>query len=176
MRKTKDILIPYFLATLIFLFVSLPLLHRYLEQRAILVIEGKELEREDAHVAEIIRAEGELIPYVLILNEIRKGLPGDASLPSVIRYLETVTIDSGLNLASIGPFSTTESPERDNLKETALDMTVISNNYSSIKSLMRELERSIKLINIVSATITPIVGEEGELRFSLSLSLKTYSY
>ncbi len=176
MRKTKEILIPYFLTILISLFVSLPLFHRYLEQRAILAVERKELEREDAHIDEIIRAESELIPYALILNEIRRGLPDDASLPSVIRYLEAMTIDSGLSLANIGSFSTADSPERERLKETTLEMTVTSNNYSSVKSFMRELERSIKLINIASATITPVSGDEGELRFSLSLSLKTYSY
>ncbi len=176
MRKTKDILIPYFLAVLISLFISLPLFHGYLEQRAILAVEREELEREGAHVDEIIRAESELVPYALVLNEIRRGLPDDVALPSIIRYLEILTIDSGLNLAEIGSFSTTESPERDRLKETTLEMTVISNNYSSIKSFMRELERSIKLINIAGASIAPVIGEEGEVRFSLSLSLKTYSY
>lgn len=176
MRKTKEILIPYFLATLISLFILLPLFQGYLKEAAILAAEREELEREDTYVDEIIRVESELAPYTLVLNEIKRGLPDEASLPSVIRYLETLVINSGLNLASIGSFSTTESFEGDRLKETTLEMTIISNNYSSIKSFIRELEKSIKLINIVSARVAPIAGEEGELRFSLSLSLKTYSY
>lgn len=176
MYKTKNILILYFLAILISLFVSLPLFQGYLEQRAILAVEKEELEREGAHVEEIIKAESELIPYSSILAEIKRGLPSDPALPSLIRYLEGLVVDSGLQMADIGSFSTTESPERPDLKETTIEMRVVSNNYSSLKSFMRELERSIKLINISSATIAPVAGEEGEVRFSLSLSLKTYSY
>ncbi len=176
MTKTKNILIPYFLAILISLFISLPIFHGYLEERAVLAVEEEELEREGAYVEEIIRAENELVPYSIILTEVQRGIPSNPALPSLIRYLESLVIDSGLQLSNIGSFSTSESPERPHLKETTMELGVVSNSYSSIKSFMRELERSIKLINISSASISPTSGEEGETNFSLSLSLKTYSY
>ncbi len=176
MIKTKNILIPYFLAILISLFASLPLFHGYLEKRAILAMEEEELEREEVHVEEMVRAESELLPYIGVLNEIQSGLPSNPALPSLIRYLEGLVVDSGLQLSNIGSFSTSELPERSHLKETTIEVEIISNNYSSIKSFMRELERSIKLINISRVLISPVVGEEGEAGFSLFLSLKTYSY
>jgi len=176
MHKTKNILILYFLAILISLFVSLPLFQDYLKERATLAMEKKELEREGAYVEEIIRAKNELVPYDSILADIQRGLPSDPSLPSLIRHLEELTIDSGLQIASIGSFSTIELPERPGLKETTIEMKTVSNSYDLLKGFIRELERSIRLINISSATIAPVVGEEDEIRFSLSLSLKTYSY
>ena len=176
MYKTKNILILYFLAILISLFVSWPFFQDYLEERAILAIEKERLEQEGLYVEETIRVKEELIPYSSILEEIRKGLPADPALPSLIRHLEGLVADSGLQMAGIGPFSTTELSERPGLKETTIEMSVVGNSYNSLKSFMRELERSIKLFNISSATIAPVAGEEGAAHFSLTLSLKTYSY
>ena len=176
MYKTKNILILYFLAILISIFVSLPIFQGYLVERAILAAEKERLEREGAYIEETIRVKDELIPYSSILEEIRKGLPSDPALPSLIRHLEGLVAGSGLQMADIGPFSTTDSLERPGLKETTIEMRVVSNSYNSLKSFMRELERSIKLFNISSATIAPVDGGEGEALFSLTLSLKTYSY
>ena len=176
MHKTKNILILYFLAILISLFVFLPIFQGYLEQRRILAAEKERLEREEVYVEETIRVKEELIPYSSILEEIGKGIPSDPVLPSLIRYLEGLVAGSGLQMVDIGPFSTTELPERPGLRETTIEMIVVSNSYNSLKNFMRELERSIKLFNISGAIIAPVDGEEGEARFSLTLSLKTYSY
>ena len=176
MYKTKNILIFYFLAILISLFISLPLFQDYLKERTILSAEKERLEREGVYVEETIRVKEELIPYSSILEEIKKGLPSDPALPSLIRHLEGLVAGSGLQMADIGPFSTTELSERPGLRETTIEMRVVSNSYNSLKSFMRELEQSIKLFSISSATIAPVDGEEGAARFSLILSLKTYSY
>ncbi len=184
MIKTKNILIPYFFAILISLFVSLPFFHSYLAERAKLAVMKEELNREDIHVREIIKAENEIMPYVNILNEIKKGMPSDPALPSTIYYLERVAVDSGLQLSNIGSFSTSDSPDRLNLKETTIEMGVVGGSYSSLKGFIKELERSVKLFDIVSASISPSSGADdtGETeassgaRFLLSLKLKTYSY
>jgi hypothetical protein len=45
-----------------------------LAERAKLAVMKEELNREDIHVREIIKAENEIMPYVNILNEIKKGI------------------------------------------------------------------------------------------------------
>ena len=174
--EIKKILIFYFLAILILFFVSLPLFHDYLAQRAILIAERENLEHEEIHLNEMMKIKSELVPYNSILKDIERGLPADPALPSLIRHLEELVINSGLQMTDIGPFSTTELTERPNLRETSIEMKVVSNSYDSLKNFIEELERSIRLINISSATIASEVDEENRIRFSLSLSLKTYSY
>ncbi len=175
MLKTKNILIPYFFAVIIALFISLPLYHDFLNERVILSKEKEELEREDIYVEAIRTAERELVPYVPILEELKRGLPSSSSVPSVIRYLEKTVSDSGLQLDNISSYTTAEMAERPHMRETIIEMAVVGNNYSSLKSFIEELERSIKIIIIENATIS-LTTEDEEIRFALSLSIKTYSY
>ncbi len=176
MNKIKNILIPYFIAVLIILFASLPLFRNYLTEKERLAFEKEELSREDAYIEGMKKIDRDLDNHRNLFEEINKGLPSDPNLPSTIKYLEDLTASAGLSLDSIGPYSTSDAPERANLKETTIDMSVSGNSYLGVKNFMRELESTIKLFNIVSATISPSAGESGATRFSLSVTLKTYSY
>ena len=175
MFKIKNILIPYFLSIVITLFVLLPLYHNLLTERAILVKEKEKLEGENIYIEAMKIADKELEPYDLILRKIESGIPLHSSIPSVIKHLELLVLDSGLQLISIGPFTTSRVIKRPHLHETRVEMKVVGNDYSSLKNFLKELERSVKIITIESASIS-LIEEEERTRFELALAIKTYSY
>jgi len=179
MIQTKNILISYFFTILVISFVTLPFYHRFLIERGELAQEKEKIEREDLRLATITEVERELAPYIEILNKIKTAIPADPALPSLIKHLELIVSASGLQLDSIGSFSVSEPAEGSRLRKTKVEIKVLGHDYQSLKDFIKELERSMRIIVIESASISTVTEEEGAdggTRFALSLSIKTYSY
>ncbi len=174
MIQIKNILISYFSATLVILFVTLPFYHNFLIERGILAQEKEKIEREDIRFGVIKETERDLVPYTEVLDKIKTAFPADPAIPSLIKHLELIVSISGLQLANIGPFSVSEPVEGTRLREIKGEVKVMSPDYQSLKNFIKELEKSMRIIAIENISIST-VAEEGA-KFALLLSIKTYSY
>ncbi len=135
-------------------------------------IEKKEAEfkskREYLQILEEIKAELEESKEELL--KINTALPSDPSVPSLFNYLQSVASGSGLIVAEISPFAVSPSGVFSDLKEITFNIK-ISGSYSSVKSFILTLERTARLIEIESISLSPT----GDGSFGFSFKLKTFS-
>ncbi len=180
MLKIKNILIPYFIAILISLFVLLPLYKSYVIERERLRSEERRLETEERHIQDLRAAEQEILQNQQLLARIDAGLPDTPSTPSIIRHLEERAESQGLGIRSVGPFTVSDSIDRPGLRETRISLEVTHSDYRKLEEFILDLESSAKIIAIESVSVSLAsrsVGEDQEEEvYNMNFSLRTYSY
>ncbi|MBZ1356696.1 MAG: type 4a pilus biogenesis protein PilO [Candidatus Nealsonbacteria bacterium] len=172
MDKNKKTLTLFFLATLIGLFVIIPLYQKYLLEGSKLSAEEEKLEIEDRSLEVLRAAEIDLREYQEELGKVRKALPDNPSVASVVSFIEERVRAHGLIFSEIQPFTVSSYPDRGQLKETIISLKIEGATYPQMKRFLESLEKSIKIIVVESISFE--LGEEE--RFSFDLTLKTYSY
>lgn len=105
------------------------------------------------------------------ISRIQTTLPSNPSVPSLFNYLQRVSSEYGLILTEISPFSVSSSSSFTDLRETTFSIKA-SGSYSSIKDFISSLEKSARLIEVESISLSP--GQE--TAFEINLRLKTFSY
>jgi Tfp pilus assembly protein PilO len=104
------------------------------------------------------------------LAKVDSALPTDPSVPSLFNYLQVAASQAGLILTEISPFSVADSSALAGLKEIGFNVK-ISGTYPSVKSFISTLERSARMIEVESISLSS--SEEGS--FNFDLGLKTFS-
>ncbi len=173
MNQNKKTSILFFLATLIGLFVLVPFYQEYLIERVKLSAEEEKLKIEDRNLEALRATERDLRVHQEELDEIRKALPDNPSVNSVVVFVEERIRAHGLIFSEMDSFSIDNYPGKEPLKETIINLEIDGASYLQIKRFLADLESSIKIIAVENIFFEP--DEEGE-RFSFTLTLKTYSY
>ena len=134
------------------------------------------VQAEEEYILDLMNLEARLAEeYKEDLVRIDSALPDKkahaSAIPSLYNYLRNAAAGSGLVLVDIRPFNTSASARFPLLQETVFNIK-LAGSYSSLKSFLETLERSLRLIQIENISFP--ASEEGV--FTFSLSLKVYSY
>jgi Tfp pilus assembly protein PilO len=105
------------------------------------------------------------------VSKIKTALPASPSVPSLFNYLQRTASGSGLILTEISPFTVSLSGTLTDLRETVFTIKA-SGSYSSFKNFISTLEKSARLIEVESISLS----SNPEELFSFNLKLKTFSY
>lgn len=130
-----------------------------------------ELQYTQDYFSDLNKLSTELKKYSAELSKIDSALPLDPSLPSLFRFLQKTSSESGLVLKRLGQVSSNSLPERGKLKEYSLDLS-LSGSYLSFKSFLSALEKTARLIEIESFSFSSLEGPP----FTFSLKIKFHSY
>ncbi len=161
-----------FLASLIIgLAVLLPKYQDLSATSASVKIEREKVKIEKEYYSSVLSISEELKDYETELSKIGSSLPEDASLPSLLNFLEKAVSQAGLIIDSISPSSSSPSPDLKNVREVRVSMTV-SGDYSAFKNLVSILERSSRLIEVENISFSHQRPSDNEY----NLRIKAYSY
>lgn len=118
--------------------------------------------------------------YLDELSKINAALSSLGSpMPSLLKFLQESSIQSGLLLKSVSP-SMNDTSEKSNLKELKVDLD-LEGSYSSFKNFLSVLENSSRLIETESISFSlenPLAQGETQRKTSSSfnLQIKAFSY
>lgn len=117
--------------------------------------------------------------YLDELSKISSSLPSGTAMPSLLKFLQESSAQSGLLLKSIDP--TTEDPLRDSDVKTLKVAMDLEGSYSSFKNFLAVLENSARLIeaeNISFSSDRSLQKKEKkpEDLSSFHLEIKTFSH
>jgi len=177
MNNIKKSIIFYFISILVIVFV-MPLVYKnFLVAKENLNAEQKRLEQQSAYFEEMRRLEKELEEYSVQLTKIETAIPENPSIPSIIKYVESIANNSGVILYDIGSFSTEKFGDHPTLQETTFEIEVEGLNYAEVKRFFDGIESSAKVFLIEEVDIAREEEEEsGAIRFKALATIKTYSY
>jgi Tfp pilus assembly protein PilO len=133
--------------------------------------ERAEIQLKKEYVLMLDEAMAELESNKAEVSKIRTALPVNPSVPSLFNYLQRTASGSGLILTEISPFTVSSSVAFANLKQTVFTIKA-SGPYPSFKNLISTLEKSARLIEVESISLSS--GQEES--FDFNLRLKTFSY
>lgn len=117
------------------------------------------------------------------INKLEAVIPGVSSsldIPALYVFFETVSRENGFRLDSINvgskdvgiKGSATAKPKITSTRSGLQEISVVidgAGSYESIKSFMRAIESNLRLVEVVSFSLSPRGSE-----FSLSIAFKTY--
>ena len=131
---------------------------------------GGELQSQREYLQMLDEIKAELEENKEEIAKVNTTLPVNSSLPSLFNFLQKTSSESGLILTEISPFTISSSKEFANLKEAIFSVEV-SGSYSSLKNFISTLEKSARLIEVESISLS----SAGEGTFNFDLRLKTFS-
>ncbi|KPJ73637.1 hypothetical protein AMJ48_00155 [Parcubacteria bacterium DG_74_1] len=132
-----------------------------------------ELQRTKDYFTDLYNMSEELKEYQESLSKIDSALPSELSFPSLLDYLEKISAENDLILASIGEVTTYALDQRPNIQEHRLGFS-LAGSYSSFKEWLHTLEKSSRLIEVTSIDFS--TSQLGQDYFIFALGIKFYSY
>ncbi|MFH1462398.1 MAG: type 4a pilus biogenesis protein PilO [bacterium] len=134
----------------------------------------KNLEQQEQYFLNLDQIKEKLEEHDKALVKISSALPDDASLPSLLNFIQKASSQSGLVLKGISPFAISSYENIANLQETQLSVQVFG-SYPSFKNLLSILEESSRIIQMGNVSFSsPKEGDES--LFTFNVSIKVYSY
>ena len=132
------------------------------------------LEQKKVIFLTLIEYRDKLGKYQEQLTKIAFALPDDIelNLPSLFRFLQKTSAETGLILTKIKPFDISSLEERPEIKKTKFGIQV-KGTYVSFKAFLVKLEKSARIIKVEN--ISFFDTEEGEL-FNFDIIISVYSY
>jgi len=150
-----------------------------------------ELQYKEQYLLSLKEASEELEKYKDELAKVDSAIPSNPSLPVLFAFIQKATQYNGLVPKNLGSFLVNIIPASPTIKETHLDFEV-SGNYASIKDFLHALEKSARLIEVESISLSPETktptfspspsssapsGEtEKEPSLAVTFKIKVYSY
>ena len=156
-------------------FVSWPRYQELKSTQAKIAEKGVELQYKEQYFRDITDAAKELTQYKEELLKVNSILPSDPSIPALFSFLQTAASQNGLILEglNLSGISEVSGAEGSGVKEINVNLAV-SGSYSSLKSLLSTLEKTSRLIEV--ETISLSAPQEADKPFSFNLAIKTHSY
>jgi len=128
-----------------------------------------ELQSKEKYFSDLTDVLEQLKEYEIQLSKIDSAIPPDVSLPALFNFLQTAASQNGLVLEEMSPgFTTTQ----ERFRETSISL-VVTGSYSSFKSFLSTLEKSVRMIELESISFSS--PEETGL-FTFNLRIKVHSY
>jgi Tfp pilus assembly protein PilO len=156
-------------------FVSWPRYQELKNTQAKIAEKEVELQYKEQHFRDLTDAAKELTKYKEELLKIDSILPSDPSIPALFSFLQTAASQNGLTLEGLNLSAVSEvsGSEGSGIKEISVSLNV-SGSYPSLKSLLSTLEKTSRLIEV--ETISLSAPQEADKPFSFNLAIKTHSY
>ena len=132
------------------------------------------LEQRQAHFLKVKKYRDMLEGYQEQLAKITSALPDDAelNLPSLFRFLQRTSAETGLILTEIGSFTISPLEQKPEIKKTQFGFQV-KGPYAAFKTFLIRLERSARIIKVEDVSFSS--PDEGEL-FTFDITIKVHSY
>lgn len=135
-----------------------------------------EIQERERYFEELERTAEELKKYQSQLAKIDCALPSESDssdlLAALFYFLQNTSSNSGLILDKISDSSSRSSSDFKGLKETEVTLNG-SGSYSSLKNFLVVLEKSARLIEVESISLSST--KEGDY-LDFNLKIKVYSY
>jgi len=130
-----------------------------------------ELQTKEDYVQKLKQTSQELKQYTAELSIINSALPADASLPTLLDFLQKISSENGLILKSTKRTGISALEESE-IKETQISLQLMG-DYPSLKNFLQILEKSARLIEVNSISL--LAPEEPGL-FTFDIIIKIHSY
>lgn len=155
-------------------FIIKPKIDVFKLQNADVAAAVETLQTEQAYVNSLeqsIAAAQTIVPDVL--RQVDEALPREQRIPELLVLFGKVADRNQVKISNIAfadavsaPKSTTSS-----IRELSINMTVVAENYPRIKKFIRDLETSLRILDVVAINVSS-QGEEA----AYALQLRAYSY
>jgi Tfp pilus assembly protein PilO len=132
-----------------------------------------ELQSKEDYLQKLKETSQELKEYEAELSIVSSTLPADASLPALLDFLQKVSSENGLILSSTKRAGISALPESE-VRETKVALELMG-NYPSLKNFLQVVEKSGRLIEIDSISLSVPEAEKPDL-FTFDIIIKVYSY
>jgi len=130
-----------------------------------------ELQTKEDYVQKLKQTSQELKQYTAELSIINSALPADASLPTLLDFLQKISSENGLILKSTKRTGISALEESE-IKETQISLQLMG-DYPSLKNFLQILEKSARLIEVNSISL---LAPEEPGPFTFDIIIKVYSY
>lgn len=132
----------------------------------------------------------ELDKYKEEISKIDIALPLDFDLPSLMDYLQKISLENGLNFSNFSLSSQSsgaggsdaKESEKSDIKESHLSLS-LSGSYDALKSILSVLEKSSRLIDVENISFSSPGGGKSSDKEKIkegamdpSITIKVYSY
>lgn len=166
------------------IFAVLPKYQEFKDTQLKLKTKEVELTNKKNYIQTLKQTSEELEKYKEETAKIDSAVPTNLSLPSLFDYLQRASFQNGLIFEFIGSFSSNPLLEKPTIKETYTEFSV-SGFYKSAKNLLQTLEKSSRLIEVESVSISPqkqqvkegetaVPAEEPSLSIGLKIKVRSY--
>jgi Tfp pilus assembly protein PilO len=105
-----------------------------------------------------------------VLDKVDRALPRRQEIPGLLVLFERVSSRDDVQISNVS-FSEPTTPATTTVSELSINMTVTAADYPHMKKFIRDLEASLRLLDVVGIT----VATQGESS-AYALQLKTYVY
>lgn len=105
-----------------------------------------------------------------VLEKVDRALPRGQEIPGLLVLFERVSSRDDVQISNVS-FSEPTNPATTTVSELSINMTVTAADYPHMKKFIRDLEASLRLLDVVGIT----VATQGESS-AYALQLKTYVY
>lgn len=106
-----------------------------------------------------------------VLDRVDRALPRRQGIPELLVLFEKTAERDGVSISNISFSDPARGAATTTVAELLVNMTVTAENYPRIKKFIRDLEVSLRLLDIVGIN----VSTQGEVS-AYALQLKTYTY
>jgi len=132
-----------------------------------------EIEDQEKYFSDIAAIKARLDQNSEAIAKIDSALPDSIDMPSLLNFVQSACVQSGLVLESLSPFSITSASGMTNVKEISVSLKV-SGSYAAIKNFLFIIEKSARLIEVEDISFSSPSGKQD--LFQVSLKIKVYSY
>jgi len=167
------ILIAFFVLLLIIgWFIIWPKFNEQADLKQSIEIKQIELTYKEQYIEKLEGIQSKLDASEGQISKIESALPSENSAPSVYKFVEESASSAGLVLNSISPFAENPSQINTRLSETSFSLD-LSGSYSALKAFLSTLEKSARLFDMNSVSLS---STQGEGAFNFLLSVRAFNY
>ncbi len=155
-------------------FIIKPKIDSFKQRNADVAAAVETLQAEQAYVNSLeqsIAAAQTIAPDVL--QQVDEALPREQRIPELLVLFGKVADRNHVKISNIA-FADAVSPSKSatsSIRELSINMTVIAENYPHIKKFIRDLEISLRILDVVAINVSA-QGEEA----AYALQMRAYSY
>lgn len=134
-----------------------------------------ELENQNKYTSQLLATERNFEENQELVNKINSALPIGPDIPSLLNFLQEVSLETGMSLEGVSwqKLPSSREEKKGPLEEYSLNLE-LSGSYFAFKNFLFSLEKSSRLINVIESKFS-VPEEENESIF-FNIVLKVYSY
>ncbi len=108
-----------------------------------------------------------------VLQRVDEALPREQRIPELLVLFGKVADRNQVKISNIAFADAVGSPRSatTSIRELSINMTVVAENYPRIKKFIRDLETSLRMLDVVAINVSA-QGEEA----AYALQMRAYSY
>ncbi len=165
------IAVTFFIIILVFVNLILPEYVKVRELQSEILARELELFNKEDYFKSIASSYGKLLERKDNIKKINTAIPSEASIPSLVYFLENKAKENGLVLREI-TLGSTRSSSLDEIQEINFSFRTRGSSYLAFRRFLDSLEESSRLIKIEGISFE---RERGDI-YEFNFQIKTYSY